>query len=86
MEKVEKQEVIKKFAQSANDTGSAQVQIALLTSRIKELTEHLKANPKDNHSRRGLLQLVGKRKAFLKYLEKQDIEAYRAIKTQLEIR
>ena len=86
MEKARKQEIITKFAQSENDTGSAQVQIALLTERIKELTEHLKANKKDNHSRRGLLKLVGKRKGFLSYLEQKDIEAYRALKKELEIR
>ncbi|MBQ3494384.1 MAG: 30S ribosomal protein S15 [Clostridia bacterium] len=86
MEKAKKQEIIAKFAQSENDTGSAQVQIALLTERIKELTEHLKVNKKDNHSRRGLLKLVGKRKGFLAYLEQKDIEAYRALKKELEIR
>ena len=86
MEKEKKQEIIAKFAQSENDTGSAQVQIALLTQRINELTEHLKANKKDNHSRRGLLKLVGKRKGFLSYLESRDIEAYRALKKELEIR
>ena len=86
MEKARKQEIIAKFAQSEHDTGSAQVQIALLTERIKELTEHLKVNKKDNHSRRGLLKLVGKRKGFLAYLEQKDIEAYRALKKELEIR
>ena len=86
MEKEKKQEIIAKFAQSENDTGSAQVQIALLTQRINELTEHLKVNKKDNHSRRGLLKLVGKRKGFLAYLEQKDIEAYRALKKELEIR
>ena len=86
MEKEKKQEIIAKFAQSENDTGSAQVQIALLTQRINELTEHLKVNKKDNHSRRGLLKLVGKRKGFLAYLESRDIEAYRALKKELEIR
>ena len=86
MEKARKQEIIAKFAQSQNDTGSAQVQIALLTERINELTEHLKANKKDNHSRRGLLKLVGKRKGFLAYLENKDIEAYRALKKELNLR
>ena len=86
MEKEKKQEIIAKFAQSEHDTGSAQVQIALLTQRINELTEHLKVNKKDNHSRRGLLKLVGKRKGFLAYLESRDIEAYRALKKELEIR
>ncbi len=86
MEKARKQEIIAKFAQSEHDTGSVQVQIALLTERINELTEHLKVNKKDNHSRRGLLKLVGKRKGFLSYLEKRDIDAYRELKKELKIR
>lgn len=86
MNKETKNEVIAKFKQSESDTGSAQVQIALLTERIRELTEHLKVNKKDNHSRRGLLKLVGKRKRFLTYLEKIDIEAFRELKKQLQIR
>ena len=86
MDKTRKQEIIAKFAQSEHDTGSVQVQVAILTERINELTEHLKANKKDNHSRRGLLKMVGKRKGFLSYLEKKDIEAYRALKKELNIR
>ena len=86
MDKVRKQEIINKFKQSENDTGSAQVQIALLTERIKELTEHLKRNHKDNHSRRGLSMLIGERKAFLKYLEERDINEYRQLKKELGIR
>ena len=86
MTKERKQEIIEKFAQSKNDTGSAQVQIALLTERINELTEHLKVNPKDHHSRRGLLKLVGKRKGFLSYLEKTDLDAFRALKKELNLR
>lgn len=86
MDKTKKQEIIAKFAQSEHDTGSVQVQVAILTERINELTEHLKANKKDNHSRRGLLKMVGKRKGFLSYLEKRDIEAYRALKKELNIR
>ncbi len=86
MDKTRKQELIAKFAQSEHDTGSVQVQVAILTERINELTEHLKANKKDNHSRRGLLKMVGKRKGFLSYLEKRDIEAYRALKKELNIR
>ncbi len=66
----EKKEIIESYKQSENDTGSVNVQVALLTERINHLTEHLKANPNDNHSRRGLLQLVGRRKGLLKYLEK----------------
>ncbi len=82
----EKKEIIESFKQSENDTGSVNVQVALLTERINHLTEHLKANPNDNHSRRGLLQLVGRRKGLLKYLENKDIEAYRELKKSLNIR
>ena len=81
-----KQEIIQTYQTKEGDTGSAEVQIALLTHRIKHLTEHLKANHKDNHSRRGLLQLVGQRNGLLKYLEKTDIERYRAIKKALGLR
>ena len=81
-----KQEIINKFKLSENDTGSVQVQLALLTERINHLNEHLKANPNDNHSRRGLLQMVGKRKGFLLYLKEKDIEAYRKIIKELNIR
>ena len=86
MEKQVKSEIIAKFKQSENDTGSVQVQVALLTNRINHLTEHLKKNPKDNHSRRGLLQMVGKRKGFLQYLKDRDIEAYRQLIKALNIR
>ena len=86
MDKVRKQEIINQFKQNENDTGSAQVQIDLLTERIRELTEHLKANHNDNHSRRGLSMLIGQRKSFLKYLEARDIEAYRQLKKELGIR
>ena len=81
-----KQEIIAKFGKDEKDTGSAEVQIALLTDRIVHLTEHLKDHKKDNHTRRGLLKLVGQRKAMLKYLEKTDIERFRKIKTDLQIR
>ena len=81
-----KQEIINKFKLSENDTGSVQVQLALLTERINHLNEHLKANPNDNHSRRGLLQMVGKRKGFMLYLKERDIEAYRKIIKELGIR
>ena len=81
-----KQEIIKTYAKSEKDTGSAEVQIALLTERINHLTDHLRANPNDKHSRRGLLQLVGKRKSMLKYLESKDINKYREIKQSLSIR
>ena len=81
-----KSEIISKFKQSENDTGSVQVQIALLTERINHLTEHLKTNQNDNHSRRGLLKMVGKRKGFLQYLKYKDIEAYRRLVKELNIR
>ena len=83
---MEKKEIIEKFKLSENDTGSVQVQIALLTERINHLNEHLKLNKKDNHSRRGLLQMVGKRKGFLLYLKEKDIEAYRSLIKELGIR
>ena len=86
MEKQVKSEIIAKFKQSENDTGSVQVQVALLTERINHLTEHLKTNKKDNHSRRGLLKMVGKRKGFLQYLKDRDIEAYRSLIKELGIR
>ena len=83
---MEKKQIIDSFKTSEADTGSVYVQIALLTERVKYLTEHLQHNPKDNHSRRGLLQLVGKRKGLLKYLENKDINAYRKLKNDLNIR
>ena len=86
MTKERKQEIIEKFAQSKNDTGSAQVQIALLTERIQNLTEYLKTNKQDFHSRRGLMQLVGRRRGLLEYLKKIDIESYRNLIEKLGIR
>ncbi len=86
MDKQVKNEIISKFKQSEKDTGSVQVQVALLTERINHLTEHLKTNQKDNHSRRGLLKMVGKRKGFLQYLKEKDIEAYRTLVKELNIR
>lgn len=83
---MQKQEIIEKFKLSEHDTGSVQVQLALLTERINHLNEHLKANPNDNHSRRGLLQMVGKRKGFLLYLKEKDIDAYRKLIKELGIR
>ena len=79
-------ETIEKFKQSEKDTGSVQVQVVLLTDRINHLTEHLKNNHNDNHSRRGLLQMVGKRKGFLLYLKKKDINEYRKLIEQLGLR
>lgn len=81
-----KQAIIKDFAKKDGDTGSCEVQVAILTERIKELTEHLKVNKKDYHSRRGLIQMVSKRKKLLKYLESKDLEGYRALKQRLGIR
>lgn len=81
-----KQEILTNFARKEGDTGSVEVQVALLTERIKELTEHLKVHKKDEHSRRGLLIMVGKRKRLLSYLEKEDIERYRALIAKLGLR
>ena len=86
MSKTRKAEIIKEFQKSANDVGSTEVQVALLTERINELTEHLKTHKKDEHSRRGLLIMVGKRKRLLAYLEKIDIERYRSLIAKLGIR
>lgn len=83
---MEKQEIIKSFQRKDGDTGSTEVQIALLTERINHLNEHFKVHTHDNHSRRGLLKLVGKRKNLLRYLEKTDLEKYREIKAKLKIR
>ena len=81
-----KQEIIEKFALHEGDTGSPEVQIALLTERINHLNEHLKVNQKDHHSRRGLLKMVGHRRSLLGYLQKVDIERYRAIVEKLGLR
>ena len=86
MLKERKQELIKKYATHEGDTGSPEVQIALLTERINELNEHLKVHKKDHHSRRGLLKMVGVRRNFLAYLQKNDIERYRAIVNALGLR
>jgi small subunit ribosomal protein S15 len=86
MEKAKKQEIISTFARGEKDTGSTEVQVAILTERIQHLTEHLKANPADKHSRRGMMQLVGQRKGLLKYLEEVDIERYRDLKKKLNLR
>ena len=84
--KDQKTTVIEANKTHENDTGSPEVQIAILTERIKQLTEHLKEHKHDNHSRRGLLKMVGKRRALLNYLQKKDIERYRAIIKKLGIR
>ena len=82
----EKQEIIQKFSRGDNDHGSASVQIALLTARIEELTEHFRENPKDNHSRRGLLKMVGRRRRLLEFLKRDDLERYRWVIEQLGLR
>jgi small subunit ribosomal protein S15 len=84
--KEQKTELIGKYGRSESDTGSAEVQIALLTERINELTGHLKQHGKDHHSRRGLLMLVGKRRRMLRYLERNDLERYRALVAELGLR
>jgi small subunit ribosomal protein S15 len=81
-----KQEIVQKHGSSTADTGSTQVQVALLTTRINQLTEHLRTHPKDHYSRRGLLKLVGRRRRFLNYLQKQDLEGYRALIKELGLR
>lgn len=86
LSKEKKQEIMSTYARQEGDTGSPEVQIAILTYRINELTEHLKANPKDHHSRRGLLMMVGRRRGLLDYLAKKDLEGYRSIIKKLNIR
>ncbi len=81
-----KQQIIREFGKNEQDTGSTEVQIAILTARIKDLTEHIKRNPKDHHSGRGLLKLVGQRRGMLDYLKREDIEGYRALIAKLGIR
>ena len=81
-----KGELIKEYATEEGDTGSPQVQVALLTARINHLTEHLKTHKKDHHSRRGLLQLVGQRRRLLKYLQRTDVERYRSLIQRLGLR
>ena len=82
----QKQQIMAEYAVHEGDTGSPEVQVAILTYRINHLTEHLKSNMKDHHSRRGLLKMVGKRRGLLQYLAKVDIERYRAIIAKLNIR
>ena len=81
-----KEELIKEYGKSDNDTGSTEVQVALLTKRIDDLTGHLKEHKKDHHTRRGLLMLVGKRKRLLQYLENQDVKRYRSLIDKLGLR
>ena len=86
MDKTTKAEIIAKYATHEGDTGSPEVQVALLTYRINHLTEHLKVHQKDHHSRRGLLQMVGSRRSLLNYLKELDIERYRALVAKLDLR
>ena len=86
MDKTTKQEIIAKYARKEGDTGSPEVQIALLTEKINELTEHLKANPKDFGGRRGLLMMVGHRKSLLSYLKDKDLTGYRELLKKLNLR
>ncbi|NPA73559.1 MAG: 30S ribosomal protein S15 [Epsilonproteobacteria bacterium] len=86
LDSAKKMEIIKKFARNEGDTGSTEVQIALLTERIKYLTEHLKENKKDHSSRLGLLKLVGQRKRLLRYLKRKDYDTYTKVITELSIR
>jgi small subunit ribosomal protein S15 len=82
----QKQEIVAKYGRADGDTGSTEVQVALLTARINELTEHLRTHRKDHHSRRGLLMLVGKRRRLLRYLQSSDIERYRSLIQELGLR
>ena len=86
MDKELKAQIMKDYARSENDTGSPEVQVALLTERINHLNEHLKLNKKDHHSRRGLLLMVGRRRNMLEYLKKTDIERYRSLISRLNLR
>jgi small subunit ribosomal protein S15 len=82
----DKREVAERFGKDANDTGATEVQIALLTGRINDLTQHLRTHKHDHHSRRGLLMLVGRRRRFLNYLQKKDLERYRSLIRELGLR
>ena len=84
--KERKEAIIAEYGRKPGDTGSPEVQVALITERITELTEHLKVNQKDHHSRRGLLKMVGQRRGLLEYLKKSDVDAYRELITKLGIR
>ena len=86
LNKDEKEKIVSKFGDNNTDTGSSSVQIALLTSRIRQLTEHVTNNKKDNHSRRGLVMLVGQRKRLMKYLRRKDLEKYEKVVNELKIR
>ncbi len=82
----DKREIVQRFGKDENDTGATEVQVAMLTRRINDLTEHLRSNRHDHHSRRGLLMLVGRRRRFLNYLQRNDLEGYRALIRELGLR
>ena len=84
--KQQKAEIVKEYGRTPEDTGSPEVQVAILTFRIRELTEHLKENKKDHHSRRGMLKMIGQRRNLLEYLKKKDLDAYRALIEKLGLR
>ena len=84
--KEKKQAIIAEYGRTPNDTGSPEVQIAILSARIAELTEHFKQNPKDHHSRRGMLKMIGQRRNLLEYLKKKDLDAYRELIEKLGLR
>ena len=84
--KEQKEQIVAQYGRTAGDTGSPEVQVAVLTARIQELTEHLQSNHKDHHSRRGLLKMVGQRRGLLDYLKKTDLEGYRALIEKLGLR
>lgn len=84
--KEKKTAIMEEYARTPGDTGSPEVQVAVLTARIQELTEHLKENPKDHHSRRGMLKMIGKRRSLLAYLKEIDIERYRSLIERLGLR
>ncbi len=86
LSKETKEEIFKEYGGSVSNTGSPEAQVALLTARINHISDHLKGQKKDNHSRRSLIQMVGRRKKFLKYIASKDIEAYRALIKKLGIR
>ena len=86
LQRAQKDQIIQQYATHQGDTGSPEVQVALLTERINQLTEHLKINIHDHHSRRGLLQLVGRRRRLLAYLRRKDVERYRTVITRLGLR
>jgi len=86
LKKEKKEQIIKDFSRSGKDTGSCEVQVALITERISQIASHLKSFPKDKHSRRGLLKLVGRRRTFMRYLKKSNLERYEFVKEKLGLK